>query len=366
VNDRFIVIGNPANRRVTLFCGALRAQGLPAPHVFAHADLIPCPDRLLSLPDGPFHVRIEATGEDPAVEGLLLDRGHDAALSHQCETVPIGTRPPAGRLVAPRQHHLGFLAYLDDLEAVFAQRPQWRIWSPPALIRALFDKRVTSARMAAAGVPVPEPFPGIAQLRDLEAAIARQTRPRMVVKLACGSSASGLAVQHGRALMTTMRWLGDGWANAFKVQRIADPVARRRVLDWLLSEGAQVEHFVPKARFDGAYFDLRVLCVAGEPAFMVMRQARHPITNLHLGGWRGDVDRLQAAVPADAWDAAMESCRTAARLYPCHHLGVDLMFEPDLHGHRIIELNAFGDLLPRLERDGLDVYGWEIARRPTR
>ncbi|MEO6775629.1 MAG: hypothetical protein ABI467_21890 [Kofleriaceae bacterium] len=36
--------------------------------------------------------------------------------------------------------------------------------------------------------------------------------------------------------------------------------------------------------------------------------------------------------------------------------------EPDLVHHRVLEGNAFGDLLPNLERDGLDVYGWQIRR----
>jgi hypothetical protein len=38
------------------------------------------------------------------------------------------------------------------------------------------------------------------------------------------------------------------------------------------------------------------------------------------------------------------------------------MFEPGFRAHRVIEGNAFGDLLPNLERDGLDVYGWQIQR----
>jgi hypothetical protein len=44
------------------------------------------------------------------------------------------------------------------------------------------------------------------------------------------------------------------------------------------------------------------------------------------------------------------------------HVGVDLMFEPGLTRHRVIEGNAFGDLLPNLLCDGLDVYGWQIRR----
>ena len=31
-------------------------------------------------------------------------------------------------------------------------------------------------------------------------------------------------------------------------------------------------------------------------------------------------------------------------------------------GKNVIEGNAFGDLLPNLECDGLDVYGWQIKR----
>ena len=363
--DQVLVIGNPTNRRVTLFAQAVIDQGLPAPRIISHLDAIQRPALLLELADTPLHVRIDSTGEDAQVEGLLLDRGHPAAQAHgQCEVVPIGTRPAFGRLCAPRQHHLGLLAYLDDLDHVFTRRPAWRIWSPPSTVRAVFDKRVTSATLQAAGVPVPEPILDVTTPEQLRAVMCARGLTRVVVKLSCGSSAAGLAVVGLRTVMTTMRWEGDGWCNSLKVQRVDAPQAIDRILRWLLAEGAQIERFVPKARFDGSFFDLRVLCVAGEPAFIVMRQAHHPITNLHLGGWRGDLDALRAEVPDTAWTAAMDSCRTAAALYPSHHLGIDLLFEPRFGGHRIIELNAFGDLLPRLCRDGLDVYGWEIARRP--
>jgi len=38
----------------------------------------------------------------------------------------------------------------------------------------------------------------------------------------------------------------------------------------------------------------------------------------------------------------MQSCRTVAQCYRSLHLGIDLMFEPGLEAHRIIEANAFG------------------------
>lgn len=129
-----------------------------------------------------------------------------------------------------------------------------------------------------------------------------------------------------------------------------------RALAFVLAQGAQVERAVPKAKLASALFDCRVLCIAGEPRFTVVRQNEHPITNLHLGGWRGDLP----AMPPGAWEAAMESCRRVAALYRSLHVGLDVLFEPGLQQHRIIEANAFGDLLPNLTLDGLSVYRWEL------
>ena len=79
------------------------------------------------------------------------------------------------------------------------------------------------------------------------------------------------------------------------------------------------------------------------------------------------IEILKVSLPNDprpkpSWDAAMASCVAVQRASGAFHVGIDLMFEPDLSAHRVIEGNAFGDLLPNLERDGLDVYGWQIAR----
>ena len=73
-----------------------------------------------------------------------------------------------------------------------------------------------------------------------------------------------------------------------------------------------------------------------------------------------DGEALKAAMPAGAWEAAMQSCRKVAALYRSLHVGLDVMFEPGLARHRVIEANAFGDLLPNRSLDGHSVYGWEI------
>ena len=48
----------------------------------------------------------------------------------------------------------------------------------------------------------------------------------------------------------------------------------------------------------------------------------------------------------------MASAVAVQRASGAFHVGVDLMFEPNLRDHRVIEGNAFGDLLPNLQRDG--------------
>ena len=383
---RTLILGNLDNRRVRDYALALAARGHPPAILRAHADLLADPRALLELDPGPLWVRIESLGEDPALERALLERGWgalevdtDEPAAASCERISPAqlrrTPPSYGQILAPRQYHCGFLAYLAALEAVLAERPRWRVLSPIADIRVLFDKRQTSARYAAAGVPVPEALaPGtITRPEQLRAAMVERRWPTVFVKLSCASSASCLALYRylphrppaqRELLVTTVATTEHGRFNSLRLQRLEQRERIDPLLDWLLAEGVQIERSVPKARASARYFDLRVLVIAGEVGFCVMRQSRHPITNLHLGGQRGDLSTLRAHVEPEAWAAAMRSCERVFASHGCHHLGIDLMFEPDLRRHHVIEANAFGDLLPRLEREGLNVYEWEIETLP--
>ena len=373
----FLIVGHPENRRIDMFLAALHSRGQPPATVVAHLDALRH-GALAALPDRPFLVRLDAMGESAECERALLGLGYDEAMAAGVSTVSpraLAEMPVEnGRILAPRQVHFGFLRYLDQLRNVFARRPRWRVLTPPDSIEELFDKRLTSRRYAAAGIPVPESLAGVTTPAELRDAMRDAGWRSVFVKLTCGSSASCLAVYQlsdsGRGVvMTTIRRTPRGWFNSLKVQRVDDREGIDEILGFLLREGSQVEKTVPKARLDGAFMDCRVLVIDGEPAFVVVRQNRHPITNLHLGGWRGDFAALRRAVPAEAWEAAMESCRRVFASHRCFHLGVDLLFEPGFRRHRILEANAFGDLLPRLTRRGLNVYEWQIdrlARLPDR
>jgi hypothetical protein len=259
------------------------------------------------------------------------------------------------------------LRVLEEIQRVFASKSAWIVLNPVESIIDLFDKRVTSRMYRTRGIPVPRALEGMRSPEALHVAMAREGIDRAYVKLSCSSSASCLAIldaptksaPHG-TLRTTIEIAPTGWYNSRRVRRYVADDHVNAILEFLLREGSQVEESVAKARLDGAFFDCRVLVVAGEPAFTVVRTSTHPITNLHLGGRRGDVARMESVVPEHVREASLKSCREIHEAHGALHVGVDVMYEADLRGHRVLEANAFGDLLPNLTREGLSVYEWEI------
>lgn len=358
---RFIIIANPENRRVGLFREALREAALPAPEVVSWLEVLRTPEKLEQLDAGPALVRIDSFGEDFEVERELLARGGfpDAATYEERR----------GEVIAPAVSHRGFQRVMTEvLRPLFARRAAWTVLNPLEEIDEFFDKRRTSRRFRASGVPIPEFLDDVPTVPDalLEAARERGWR-QLFVKPAMGSSASGvlLVSVSPRAggpvdIRTSLEWDAPRWFNNLKLSHYRTRGDTQRALQFILGQGAQVERAVPKGTLDGAFFDCRVLCIAGEPRFVVVRQNKHAITNLHLGGWRGDVEQLKAALAPGAWDAMLASCRKVAALYRALHVGLDVMFEEDLAAHRVIEANAFGDLFPNATVEGKSVYRWEI------
>ena len=367
----FVIVGNPDNRRVGLFQEALARQGEPAAKVLRWLDLARGEDVFAGLPDDETLFRIDSFGEDFEVTRELLRRGEEDARRADVETVSAATIAALpydrGRILAPRQEHLGFLRVLTELERDLARRPNHRASPAPHSIAQLFDKRACARTFAAAGVPIAAPLPEITTPEALRAAMERAGRNRVFVKLTCGSSASCFALYdwdgerpREGSLFTTMEIDGERLYNSLRPRRYRDPVLIDRLLAFLLREGSHVEEHVAKARLGGKYFDTRMLVIGGEVAFTVVRKSPHPITNLHLGGERGTEVELAALIAPAVLRAAEASAKAVFAAHRCLHLGVDVMFTAALDSHRVLEANAFGDLLPNLQSGGLTVYEWEV------
>ncbi|GAB2879278.1 hypothetical protein GCM10022245_13070 [Streptomyces mayteni] len=347
---RWAVVGNGENRRVRLFVAAARAAGVAEPRVVEWRDVLRDGGHDFAADE---FVRLDSPGENGEVDRLL--RGVEDPTRVE------GSATWYARLLGAVRSLRGGVR-LDD----------------PADLAALFDKRLCHARLAAAGIPVP-PSPtsggGAPPLRgwdDVRAAMREHAGPRVFVKPAHGSSGSGiLAVEAaaGRIAATTSVEVAPGGRlhNSLRVRRLTDERVIAGIVDTLAPEGLHVERWLPKATLQGRSADLRVLVVAGRATHAVVRTSRHPLTNLHLGGARGDLAAVRA-VAGDRWASALDVCERAAGCFPgtlC--VGVDLLPATGWRGFAVGEVNAFGDLLPGLTglpggvAEGLDGYTAQLA-----
>jgi hypothetical protein len=342
-DSAFVILGNPENRRVTHFQEALVKQNLPMAHVVPWEAFLTNPTVLSNLPDDPTALRIDACGENERVETLLLERGFPL-LDPNCPNrtainpTQLKTLTSArGRLLCPRQSHLGFVNALDEITSIVAQKPHWRFTSSVNSILTCFDKRKTSSLFSSLNIPVPKQMEQVHNFDSLLGQMEAHKWTQVFVEST-----------------------NDGYFNTLKVRAVTKRQDIQTIINFTLNEGAVVERATPKARLDGAYFDLRVLCINHEPTFFIVRQNTHPITNLHLGGRRGDLDSLKAQVSHENWNNMLHSCRLASKAIGALQVGLDVLFEPGFETHQLIEANAFGDLLPRLTVNGLDVWETQI------
>lgn len=356
---RFAVVGNPGNRRVGLFQEAVRAAGLSPARVVSWLDVLN--GAAVFLPGET--VRIDSPGEDAEVERLL--RGVEDPTRVEGSSRWYAQFTSAVREVARAVAGAGAVL-LDD----------------PDEIAVLFDKRLCHGVLAAAGVPVPASptsGPGAPPVRgwaDVRGLMAERGMPRVFVKPAHGSSASGvLAVETAgpsrvRATTSVERDGAGRLHNSLRVRRLTTEGEVAAIVDALAPDGLHVERWLPKASQHGRAADLRVVVVDGRATHAVVRTSRSPMTNLHLGGARGDLDEARAAVAAagGSWQAALAVCERAGDAFPdtlC--VGVDLLPSTGWRRFAVGEVNAFGDLLPRLTglpgsgAEGLDTYAAQVA-----
>ncbi|KAB2346467.1 STM4014 family protein [Actinomadura rudentiformis] len=338
----FTVIGTPGDRRVAFFTAAcdVEPQVIAWPDVLRGAELAIEPGTLL---------RIDSPGEDPEADALLRGPGDPS------------------RVGGGARWYATFTAALERIGATGA-----RLLNAPDEIAVMFDKRRCHALLSSAGVPVPVALPQVESYDELRARMAAGRVPRVFVKPAHGSSAAGVvALQTGPGgrikAVTSVAMTPRGLHNSLRVRSYESEREVAALVDALAPDGLHVEAWLPKASMNGRTLDLRVVVIAGEATHAVVRTSRHAMTNLHLGGARGDLGAVRDALGESGWRRALEVCEQAAGCFPRSLMvGVDLLVGVGWRRFAVGEVNAFGDLLPGLtglpgtSAEGLDTYTAQV------
>lgn len=351
----WVVLGVAASKRARGLQAARAGLGLVPARLVEWRDWLARPQDLAASLDRPCCFKIEPPGDDPLAHAALLRLGCRALGRAECAA------PEHGELLATDAWFAGFSQAMHRLQALLAGLPQVRVLNPPRDILAMTDKLQCQQHLQAQGVPTPPLLGAVGSYEEFTALLDRHAAGRAFLKARYGSSAAGVVAYRrngrGQEQATTSAQLvaGPKGPRLFNVKRLRSyhrQAEIRQVMDLVAGQGAYAELWIPKPRSGAGHFDLRVLTVGGRAAHRVARIGQRTLTNLHLDSVRADPAHLLASQDQQVMAATAEQ---AARAFASSHvIGFDLVVRRG--AARVLEANAFGDLLPGLLWQGRDAY----------
>lgn len=375
----FILIANPENRRVGFFQEALVYFNQPPTTIVDYGDLISGKQTLEQFNKPDTIIRFDSPEKNFDIDTAIIaegwekgdkeDEGESDFLFQNHQRISPGEAMQLdfdkGRILYPRQWYLGWRHLLQK----WSKQLQCPTMNHPQDIAVMFDKPACHQIFSQNNIPVPRSLGKIYNYDHLREQMRSQNIDRVFVKLSHGSAASGVVAYRANsrfesAVTTVERVREDGQTllyNSRKIRHYTHQEEIADIINILTAEGVQVEEWLPKAHLQGCGFDMRVVVINGEAQHIVVRLGKSPMTNLHLGNERGDTEEFLAKVGVENWKKMKQTCENAARLFPKSlYCGVDLLILPDWQQHVILEINAFGDLLPGILCNGMDTYTSEV------
>jgi len=221
---------------------------------------------------------------------------------HECDAVLVRTMPPGS--LEQVVFRMDALLTLESSGVV--------VLNPPRAVECAVDKYLCTARLSAAGLPVPET--AVCEDADTALVVFEQLGGDVVIKPIFGSEGRGIL-------------------------RVSDPDLALRTLRTLDRIGAvlYLQRFVPH---DG--FDVRVLVLDRRILGAIKRRNPHD--------FRTNVARLARAEPHDITDYEAELALRATRAVGARCAGVDLLYDRTGACY-VVEVNA--------------VPGWQAFQRVT-
>ena len=360
----FLLIGNPENRRMSAFVAEIEALKVHSYALIAYQDLLDNTVDLAAHIRPNTIVKIESPGENSAVRQGLIEYG--AALSHPTNLAFLSD---FGRIAYQDEWYRGFCSFLSDLKAQLLPFDVCLMNGVDSIL-TLFDKVATKAILIKNNVPMPLALDNVCDYEALRIQMQTQRMSSVFIKPAHGSSASGVVafrtdgkrVQAISSVELVKAEQTIALYNSLKVRRYTDEATVIELINNILKGKTSIEQWIPKAAFNGLTYDFRVVVIAGKARHIVARTSKSPITNLHLGNSRGDLSAIIAHIGIAKLEAIKNVAEQTSACFPdCLYLGVDVLISANLKQIMVLEVNAFGDLLPNLTDAGENIYQAQIS-----
>ena len=360
----FVIIGNPENRRVGSFIEAIVALKKPTFSVISYMDLL---DNRVNLAE---HIRpnsiikIDSPGENDWVRQRLIE------YSGNTPSVNLSFLNDFGRICYTEEWYRGFCLFLNNIkQQLNALDTPYYLMNGIDSILTMFDKVACKEILLKNNIPTPISLSGISDYASLRQEMKNRHINSVFIKPAHSSSASGVVAfrtndRHCQAISSVeMSSENDDIVlhNSLKVRTYNYEMSVIPLINTILKSKTIVEQWIPKASFKGFSFDFRIVVINGHARHTVARMSKSPITNLHLGNARGNLADIIAYIGRANFEAAKKVAEQVASCFPdCLYMGVDVLISSNLKHIKVLEVNAFGDLLPNLVDEGESVYEAEI------
>lgn len=271
----------------------------------------------------------------------------------------------------------GLLNQYTNLLNSFTENEKLTFLNHPIGIQEVLHKVRCKEKLMECGIPTTKMISSkINNLDELHQLMIKEREYAVFIKPVQSSGAVGIAAyrfipSRDKAVLYTSACMENGsLINTKKLYRIEDKMQIQKLLEQILSMETIIERWYPKAEFYGKKYDLRVVWQFGKVDFVVARQSKGPITNLHLNNQALPIEEL--GLQDKKMIEIEELCNMAMTKFPLlNYAGIDIMLDKGSLKPRIIEINGQGDLLYQdifheniIYKNQLR-YMYEIARVPS-
>ncbi len=226
-----------------------------------------------------------------------------------------------------------------------------RFLNSPSAIRKVLDKRACKSVLQEAGLPVTKMVPAdVKNANQLIAWMEHHKAFSVFIKPVFFSGAAGVIAfrlqprTKKMVAYTSCRWIDGVLMNTKTLYSLEDSKEIMDLLNAVLALDVMIERWYPKSLFQGKSYDLRVLYQFGHITYVVVRQSKGPITNLHLNNQARSIHEL--GLEPELMEEIATICGKAVNLVPGLLMaGIDILIEKNSRKPYIIEMNGQGDLI---------------------